>query len=566
MPTDHDSALRELERQHRIIQRELPERLVMLSLGYGLCLVWVSPWLIVPIWAADAALDALLSRDRNYRHLLASRSQYGLALLGMVLLSALFVTAAGLVWQVENPFAKAFAVGMVMSGLMHLTTMRSIHLPFGMAGLAGVAMTVLAVNTIYWLGRGDMAGFGLSTAACFGVLSYALTTMLTNHRLHRSMAASEAAARAADQAKTRFLAQMSHELRTPLNAIIGMGQSELAQARDEGSASGGRVQRMHTMTEAARTLALILDDVTDMDAILRGRLGLYPRVLRLADELAAIGAVHRARAQRLGIPLTTAAEGDLPDFVRIDPVRLRQCLGNLLANALRHAPQGPVHAVCRCHLDTSGTGGTLVVDVQDNGPGVPEDQREAIFEAFHKGREAAPGSGLGLAIARALARSMGGDLFLLPRDRGAHFRLTLRFAMAEPPQATADPPDLTGRLILVVDDVATNRLVAASYLRPLGARVIEAASGNEALDILASESLDLVLLDMNMPGLDGFDTLERAREMGGRAATVPVVAMTADVMPDQVATIRRAGLDGYLPKPLLPEVLAAELSRLLPPG
>jgi signal transduction histidine kinase/CheY-like chemotaxis protein len=565
MPTKVLCQAREIERQHAIVRREMPERLMTMALGYGLCMVWADPWLIGALYAVALALDLMLTLDSNPRRVLEDRWRYGVTIVLLASQGVLYVTAAGLVWLSDDPFAKAFAVGMVMAGLMHLTTMRSSYLPFGLAGLVGVAATTLSINTFYWASRGDWVGMGLSTAACFGGLSYGLTTMLSNHRLHRSMAVGETVARSADEAKGRFLAQMSHELRTPLNAIIGMAQAELAEARsDQGDAAADRIHRLQTMAESARTLALILDDVTDMDAILRGRFGLRPRVLNLAEELAAIGAAHKTRAQRLGIPFTTAQEGTLPDFVRTDAVRLRQCLGNLLTNAMRHAPQGAVHATCRCHLDASGKGGTLVVDVTDSGPGVPDDQREAIFEAFHKGREAAPGSGLGLAISRALARSMGGDLFLLPREKGAHFRLTLRFEVTGPPQAPEVPPDLTGRLILVVDDVATNRLVAAGYLRPLGARVIEAASGAEALDILATEELDLVLLDMNMPGLDGFATLERARNLGGHAAAVPIVAMTADVLDDQVAAIRRAGVDGYLPKPILPETLAAELSRLLP--
>ncbi len=570
MIQSRDMLAQELDRQSQLMQREMPERMVMSTLGYALCLIWVPLGPVLTIWGLHVGVDILVTLGRDQQRQLTSAWHYGVTMVGIALVSVLLVCAAGMVWQSDDPFAKAFAVGLVMSALMHLTTVRSIHLPFGLAGLVGVASAVLTINTVYWVARGDGASLALSTAACFGVLSYSLTTMLSNHRLHRSMSAGEAGARAADDAKGRFLAQMSHELRTPLNAIIGMGQTELAEARADAAAPPERIERMQTLTESARTLALILDDVTDMDAILRGRLSQRPRVLRLTDELAAIAAVHRNRADRLGIPFSTSTEGGMPEFVRIDPVRLRQCLGNLMANAMRHAPQGAVHATCRCELDEVGNGGTLIVDVRDDGPGVAEAQREAIFEAFHKGRAAAPGSGLGLAIARALARNLGGDLCLLPSDKGAvlggaAFRLTLRLERTEAPAPPDAPPDLTGRVVLVVDDVATNRLVAASYLRPLGARVIEAASGQIALDILASEELDLVLLDMNMPGLDGFATAMRAREMGGQAAAVPIVAMTADVMEHQVAAIRQAGLDGYLPKPILPETLAAELSRLLPP-
>ncbi len=555
-----DTLVRQVDRQYRLMQRELPERIVMISVAYGFCMIWADPRIVGVIWLVHLLLEWWLARPQDAARLLASRWGYLATLAGIALTGLLFICAAGLVWQSDSPFAKAFTVGLVMAGLMHLTRVRSIHLPFGLAGLAGAAIGVMASNTLYWLERGDIGGLGLSTAACFAAMAYTMTSMLSNHNFHRTMAAGETAAREADQAKSLFLSRMSHELRTPLNAIIGMGQAELTAARAEGTTD--RIPRLRTLTDAARTLALILDDVSDLDAIGRGRMTLRPRILNLEQELEAIAAVHGSRAARLGTPFSARVDGPLPRHVRIDPVRLRQCLVNLLANALRHAPQGEVRAVYRFHPDGGGAG-LLQVDVTDDGPGVPADQREAIFLAFHKGTGTAAGSGLGLAIARELARSMGGDLVLMPSQAGAAFRLTLWLEVTGPPAPASAAPDLSGRTILVVDDVATNRLVAAAYLQEMGARVIAAGSGEEALVILTSEDVDLVLLDMNMPLLDGFATAARAREIGGRAATVPILAMTADVLDDQVLAIRQAGLDGHLPKPLLPERLAAELSRFL---
>lgn len=553
----------ELARQRLILRSEMPERILLTSLAFFFCGVFANPWPIAGLWALYVALEFvgnwLLAPERLAR----SAIGYRLALAQTVLVEATYISGAGLVWQVEDPYSKALAVGLTSLTLMHLATVRSIHLPIGLAGLGGVAAAGLFYNTVFWGAKGDAAGLALSSAAALGALAYTFTAMLSNHRLHRTMSANEASARAAHDAKTLFLAQMSHELRTPLNAIIGMGQAELTEARAEGANAPPR-ERLQTLVESARMLAVILDDVTDMNAVSHNQLALRLRVVNLDEEVQTILAGLRVRAERLGIPVTFHSDQSLPKHAEIDTVRLRQSLGNLFSNAIRHARGGQISVTQRFAQTKDPTRGLLVFMVSDTGPGVPYAQHETIFDAFHKGRAAAPGAGLGLGIARTLARRMGGDLVLLPSVKGASFQLSIACRIADPPLAQPDLlPDLTGRLILVVDDIASNRLVAASYLRHMGALVIEAATGEAALSVLAAEEVDLVLLDMNMPGLDGFETAARARQMGGRVATIPIVAMTADVMGDQIAAFHRAGFDGYLAKPLLPETVATEIARLI---
>ena len=553
----------ELERQRVILRREMPERVLLTSLGLSLCSIFANPWIIALIWAGYVALEFTGTWMLYPHRMMRSRLAYGVALAQSVLVEATYMSAAGLVWQVEDPYSKAVAVGLTSLTLMHLAAVRSIHLPIGIAGLAGVAIATLFFNTLYWIAMRDPVGLALSSVATFAAIAYSFTAMLSNNRLHRSMAASEAAARAANEAKTLFLAQMSHELRTPLNVIIGMGQAELAEA--EARASDAPPQdRLRMLVESARMLAVILDDVSDMNAVNHGRLPLRLRVVDLAVEMQNNFSGFLDRAERLRIPLRIEAEGPFPDHAEIDPIRLRQSLGNLLSNAMRHARQGQISVIHRFVPGADPTVGRLEFEVTDTGPGVAHSEREAIFEAFHKGRDVAPGSGLGLAIARTLAQRMGGDLVLLPSEKGAHFRLSIACIVAAPQAVQAQSlPDLTGRLILIVDDIATNRLVAASYLRSMGALPVEAATGEAALAILATEEVDLVLLDMNMPGLDGFETAARARMMGGRVASIPLIAMTADVLGDQIAAFRRAGFDGFLAKPLLPETMAEEISRLI---
>lgn len=553
----------ELERQRQILRQEMPERIVFTTLCLGLCAMFTSPWLLAGFCALNLLLEVIGLKTMRPAFILKSAGNYAVSLGQSVLVEATFVAGVGLVWLSDNPFSKAFATGATVMTLMHLATVRSIHLAAGVAGLVGAAATVAIFNATYWIPRGDFVGLAISSAAIFGAIGYTLTAMLSNHRLHRSMAAQESSARTAHAAKSLFLAQMSHELRTPLNAIIGMGHVELSAALNE-KADAPRIERLNLLVNSARSLATILDDVTDLNAAGEARLHLRERTIDFRAELDGLVSAFKAQAERSGVGLTTEVCPTCPRQLSLDTVRLRQCLGNLLSNALRHAPDGPIHASCKGMPDPDGLGGTLVIDVSDTGPGVPEDQREAIFQPFHKGRMAAPGTGLGLAISKELARLMGGDLVLVPSEKGAHFRLEVRYGPPTTPLVDAGPPDLDRRRILVVDDIASNRLVAATYLKSWGAKVIEAANGDAALQILAAEELDLMLLDMNMPGMDGYEVTRRTRMMGGRMAQLPIVALTADVMDEDVRAFRRAGADGHLPKPLLPETLAAELRRLLP--
>jgi signal transduction histidine kinase/CheY-like chemotaxis protein len=540
----------ELARQYRIIRGEFAARIVLVGLAYALCALYVSPPIMAVLFLVEVTGETVAQRLLRRLDPIRSPGRYRAFLLTLVPMEASLVTAAGLVWMQDDPYAKSIAIGIVMGSLLHLCSVRSIHLALGAIGMVTVSVVVLIFNTLHWVGQGNWVGLAVSTATALVAISYAAIAMISNNRLHRAGSEAASAARAANVAKGRFLAQISHELRTPLNAVIGLGEIEAA------AATGPSRQRLRTVVTSARDLAVMLDDAVDYSALTEGRVAITPRPVAVRAELSANLLVFDLQARKQGRELQVTVEKDVPPILLIDSQRVRQCLGNLIGNALKHTTRGPVAVAVRYAR------GRLVIDVADQGKGIPQALHEQVFEPFFRGSSETPGVGLGLSISRAVARQMGGDLIIIPSVQGTTFRLTVTAPEAE--VAAADrtgPTDFRDHTILVVDDIATNRLVAAQLLAASGARVIEAASGPEALARLDAGGIDAVLLDLMMPGMDGGETLRRIRAAYGRR--VPVVAMTADVLAIRGDDQLRLALDGFLPKPILPETLREVLAPVL---
>lgn len=548
--TGSERLVDEIARQHAVLQANPWQRNMLLFCGYGFCALFGHPYLMLALAVVDSLTELLSIRLQRNLDPVTSPLRYA-ATLGLVVVMATCVsTAAGLTWLVDDPYAKALASGLGIITLLQLSSVRSIHLPYGVVGMTTVSLIMLGINASHWLGAENYLGLTFSSLAALTAVTYAILAMLANHDLHNSNARTLAQARASDAAKSLFLAQMSHELRTPLNAIIGLGEVEAAAAK------GFSRERLQMLVTSARGLAEVLDDVLDLSAINTGQLSVVPRPTDLRAAIAATVAIAS--------PVATAGEGTLeftiapsvPDYACLDAQRLRQCLTNLISNALKHAAGKGVRVSAE-HSD-----GGLAIVVADNGPGVPPEIAKSLFEPFRRGNTQRPGLGLGLAISRSLARQMGGDLSLLPSAQGATFQLTVTAPVCAPPPK-AEALDLHGRRIMVVDDVASNRMVASGLLRALGADVLEAAGGTEALALLEQSTVDLILLDMAMPGLDGFETFRLLRQRPGDR--IPVIALTAGAMPEQRREISLAGMDGFLAKPILPEAIGLTLAPHLPP-
>jgi signal transduction histidine kinase/CheY-like chemotaxis protein len=375
----------------------------------------------------------------------------------------------------------------------------------------------------------------------------------------------------ANEAKSEFLATMSHEIRTPLNGIIGM--SEALQHRQLHNAEREMVDMI---VESSHSLLVLLNDILDLSRIEAGRLDITPVVENVRDRITWLKRSYTPIARKKGLTLEVAFDPKLPEFLSLDTKRVRQCIDNLVFNAVKFTSTGGVTiAVMAGEMSRDGRVG-VTVHVCDTGIGVPDGERAKLFQNFEQGSETTSrkfgGSGLGLAISRKLARLMGGDITCTSNPgKGSVFSFSFEARVAEaPPQATPAPKSSRGRIVpslqglraLIVDDNEINRRVARAALEPRGLTVVDGASGEEALDILAGETVDFVLLDIHMPGMDGPETLRHIRESQAPWSIVPVIALTADAMTGDRERYLKMGMDDYLSKPILERELLTVLSRI----
>ncbi|HEX3887657.1 MAG TPA: ATP-binding protein [Phenylobacterium sp.] len=419
-----------------------------------------------------------------------------------------------------------------------------------------VAMGVLAAAT---LGPRDGAAVALalvSLVALMGMMMEGITR--TVHVLHRAFndnvamipeleaardqaiaeraAANEAReeARQAGRAKANFLATMSHEIRTPMNGVLGMAQ--LLQ-RDE--ADPAQKARLEVLIDSGEYLLSILNDILDVSKIDAGRLDILPVAEDLPLFLERLVGFWGPRADEKGVALVLDLKANLPAFVLMDALRLRQVLFNLVGNALKFTDEGAVSVIA--HATPNGDGAVLLhIAVTDTGMGIAPDLLPQLFTRFTQGDETEMrkfgGTGLGLSIAKQLVGLMGGQIWAESEfGKGSTFHIKLPMALADGPELpkaanqTEEVAPVTALQVLAVDDNAVNLLVLDQLLSSFGHHVAKASSGAEALTALAGQAFDLVLLDIQMPGMTGVEVLQQLRAADGPNRTAPVVALTADV-------------------------------------
>ncbi|WP_054118468.1 hybrid sensor histidine kinase/response regulator [Porphyrobacter sp. AAP60] len=391
-----------------------------------------------------------------------------------------------------------------------------------------------------------------------------LEQLLTRARRHAENAA---------QAKSDFLANMSHEIRTPMNGVLGFAELML-----QGELAADQRRFAELIVQSGRSMMMLLNDVLDLSKIESGQFTIDRAPVDIHASLSECAALHRLGAEEKGIALTFSHDGDGDDppqpWVLTDGLRLRQIALNLIGNAVKFTEAG------RIDVSYALSPRELRVTVADTGIGISETRLETIFQPFTQAdAETARrfgGTGLGLSISRQLAALMGGRIEVdSAPGEGSRFTLVLPAALAQPVAALAPPEPVAAAdmpansRILLVEDHDINRLLMCEMLERCGQKVEVAHDGNEGIamvidSIMRGRPYDLVLMDVQMPDCDGYAATRAIRGEGIGPGLLPIIALTANAFPEDIAAARAAGMQGHLAKPVVLAQLARALQRWLP--
>lgn len=530
----------------------------------------------------------------------------------LILNAGFFGVLAIPLWIVGGPMggiasAVLLSAGMINSVIMSAGSMRIF------------ACTVLPQLAIFALTPLFMTQMGapphVVTAVAVGILSYTVFCLNTRRTLFRANRAETTARLEADRkreevesamaSRSAFLAAVAHDLRTPISAIL-TGADEL----ERGGKAGSTRQQVALITDAGLMMKDLLDDLLDHARLDAGRMSIESRDFDLRLLLSQTARLWAGPARAKGLRLRMEGARTLPRMVRGDAMRLRQVLNNLISNAMKFTDEGAITLRLNAWPDEHGAH-VLLIDIEDTGPGMTTAQLDRLFTPFDQTTDGVAarfgGSGLGLAISRDLIELMGGRLTVRSTPgRGSTFTLSLvlpRGAAAETPPASLEPearavitralarpvaavsaptpepeiiedvpaesssPDETlaeaPLRVLVVDDHAINRRAIQLILQSLDCEIAMAEDGLAALEACERAAFDVVFMDVRMPELDGRETTRRLRAGGGLNAAVPVIAVTADTAPEDIAACTAAGMNYFVSKPLTPGALLGALSQVL---
>jgi PAS domain S-box-containing protein len=400
-----------------------------------------------------------------------------------------------------------------------------------------------------------------------GIIFTAIVRDLTEQRRGEAeLEQAVAEAQAANRAKSAFLAAMSHEIRTPLNGVLGM-----AQALEMDEHDPRKLERLVVIRQSGEALLGILNDLLDLSKIEAGRLELEEAEFDLGEVVGSVHAVFVGLAASKGLELTMRLSRRSAGIYRGDPLRLRQILHNLISNAVKFTEHGRVSVMV-----ARETGGFLRIRVRDTGIGIPPERAVRLFQKFEQADSSTSrrfgGTGLGLAICRDLATMMGGSISLSSAaGRGAVFDVVLSLprvgAVKSRPAKLVSPlaPMVAQSMrILVAEDNMTNQLVLGTLLNQFGFDPTMVANGQEAVEAWERRRWDLILMDVQMPLMDGLTAtgVIRGREAAQGQPRTPILALTANAMSHQEAEYLRAGMDGVVAKPIEVGELIGAIARI----
>ena len=376
-------------------------------------------------------------------------------------------------------------------------------------------------------------------------------------------------ARAADSAKSEFLANMSHEIRTPMNAIMGFSEILKEQLKDP-----KYIEYTDTIIASGKTLLGLINDILDLSKIEAGKMELQYRPVDPHALFGDITKIFAAKIKNKGLKFITDIDENLPASLLLDEVRIRQILFNLVGNAVKFTTEGYIELKVKkvFHPDRSKI--DLIFSVKDTGIGISGEDKKIIFDAFQQSKGQSTklygGTGLGLAITKKLVALMNGELTVDSTvGKGSIFTIKIKEVSVASIEHDIDERKLEiedisfcNQKVLVVDDIQSNRLLLSEILSIYGLAVLEATNGKEAINIIKSQNPDIVLMDLRMPVMDGYEAIKilKADKM---LKNIPVIVLTASAMKSNEEDIRKIGSDGYLRKPISRPELLTELKKYL---
>jgi signal transduction histidine kinase/ActR/RegA family two-component response regulator len=381
-------------------------------------------------------------------------------------------------------------------------------------------------------------------------------------RQQADLLAASQRAEEASAAKATFLAMMSHEIRTPMNAVSGM-----AQLLEDTPLNAEQRRYVASLRQGTEGLLHVINDVLDFSKIEAGKLEIHLAAFDLEALLDEVNELLRSGAEEKGLSLELEYAAESPRWLMGDASRIRQVMVNLVGNAIKYTDQGSVV------VKVTG-GGRIRVEVCDSGQGIPADLQPQLFQEFvqldRKLTRRHGGTGLGLAITKQLVALMGGEIGMRSEvGRGSVFWFELEMEQAGEPLRKGEPlvqlPQI-GAKVLVAEDNLLNRAIIVAFLEKFGCEATLAGNGAEALEWIGRGRFDLVLMDCQMPEVDGFEATRRIRAGEGEGARIPIIAMTANAMSGDREMCLREGMDDYISKPISIANLAEVLERWAPRG
>ena len=437
--------------------------------------------------------------------------------------------------------------------------------------------------------QSGLAGF-LGIIVLLGFVLFSVRLMVRQERIQTELKAqtdtAETALREAEEArnqamrlgeaKTSFLAMMSHEIRTPMNGVIGM-----IDLMEHTKLSTQQSQYLNIIRESAFALLSVINDVLDLTRLQTGRFEIRPEPVQIADLIGSVTDLMQAPMRQKGLGLNVSVDGAVPVEVMLDPIRIRQVLTNIVGNAVKFTDQGSISVKASVAATSLFSGQALRIDVADTGPGIADAEQLVIFEPFTQADSSLSrrhdGAGLGLSICKSLVEAMGGAIELESAyGKGSIFSIWVPLRLVDKPANTnlegddggARPdtqdtaPSETGFRILIVDDNQVNRIVAEEILISLGHVAKVAESGADAIDLAGHEQFDLILMDLQMHGMDGFETMKTIRENAKDGTAPVIVAMTAHASDASMDNAIKRGMEGFLAKPVTRQDIADCIAAL----